>query len=124
MDSAEIVLHPNYPRTLFASNRLELQIFDKQPDLPKLPDYPPKGDAIAIVRLSEDGANVKDIKHVRTECDNVRGMSVSPDGKFIALAGQDGGGVEVWAISGSDGDEWKLAAKDETIKGVTTLVWV
>jgi 6-phosphogluconolactonase (cycloisomerase 2 family) len=123
MDSAELCLHPKYPMTLFASNRLELQIFDKQPDLPPLPDYPPSGDAIAIVRLSETG-KVKDIKHVRTECNNVRGMVCSPDGKFVALAGQDGGGVEIWAVSGEDGDQWKLAAKDESIKGVTTLVWV
>ncbi|KAK1926862.1 Lactonase, 7-bladed beta-propeller-domain-containing protein [Papiliotrema laurentii] len=124
IDSAELALHPKYPNTLFASNRLELQIFDKQPDLPKLPDYPPSGDAIAIIRLEGSDRKIKDIKHVRTGCNNVRGMTLSPDGKYVALAGQDGGGVEVWEISGEDGDQWKLAAKDESIEKVTTLVWV
>ena len=124
MDSAELCYHPKYPKTLFASNRLELQIFKKQPDLSPLPDYPPSGDAIAIVRLNDDGQSVKDVKHVRTGCDNVRSMMVSPDGKHVALAGQDGGGLEIWSISGQDGDEWKLAAKDEKIEGVTTIVWL
>ena len=124
MDSAELCIHANYPRTLFASNRLELQIFDKQPDLPKLPDYPPTGDAIAIFTLSDDGTKVVGTKYVRTGCDNVRGMLVSPDGKFVALAGQDGGGVEIWSVGGEKGDEWKLAAKEEGIEGVTTIVWI
>lgn len=124
MDSAELILHPKYPNTLFASNRLELQIFDKQPDLPPLPDYPPSGDAIAIVRLSKDGRTVKDVNHVRTGCNNIRGMSISPDGKFVALAGQDGGGLEVWEVSGEDGHQWKLAGKEDSIEGITTIVWV
>jgi len=124
MDSAELCYTRKYPRTLFASNRLELQIFDKQPDLPPLPDYPPSGDAIAIVRLNEDGQGVKDVKHVRTGCNNVRGMMLSPDGKYAAVAGQDGGGLEIWTISGEDGEDWKLAAKDEKIEGVNTIVWL
>ena len=124
VDSAELCLHPSYPKTLFASNRLELQIFKKEPNLPPIPNYPPSGDAIAILLLSENGQKVEKVRHVRTGCDNVRGMSVSPDGKYVALAGQDGGGLEIWAVLGEKGDEWKLAGKEESIEKITTIVWV
>ena len=123
MDSSEIAINPVFPNTLYAANRLEMQIFKMQPDLPPLPDYPPSGDAVAILILSEDGSKVEDVKHVRTGCDNLRGLTVSPDGKYVAVAGQDGGGVEVYVIGGIHGEDWELAAKDESLKGVNTLVW-
>lgn len=122
MDSAEIQLNPSIPNVVYASNRLELHIHDDQ-DLPAL-DNPSKGDAVAIILLGEDGATVEEIKHVRTEADGIRAMKVSPDGKFVALAGQQGGGVEIWAVGGKRGDEWKMAAKEESIKQVTDIIWL
>ena len=79
---------------------------------------------MAIVLLSKAGDKIEEIKHVRTECDAIRGMSVSPDGKYVALAGQEGGGVEIWAVSGERGDQWKLAAKKEDIEQVVDLIWI
>lgn len=123
MDSAEIQLNPSIPNVIYASNRLELHIYDDQPDLPKL-DNPSKGDAVAVILLGQDGTSVESVKHVRTEADGIRAMRISQDGKFVALAGQQGGGVEIWSVGGKRGDEWKLAAKEESIKSVTDIVWL
>lgn len=125
MDSAEIQLNSAFPNVIYASNRLELHIHDddSQKDLPKL-DNPSKGDAVAVILLGEDGTTVESVKHVRTEADGIRAMKVSKDGKYVALAGQQGGGVEIWAVGGKRGDEWKLAAKEESIKQVTDIIWL
>lgn len=123
MDSAEIQLNPSIPNIIYASNRLELHIHDNQKDLPALDD-PSKGDAVAVILLGEDGTTVEEVKHVRTEADSIRAMRVSPDGKFVALAGMSGGGVEIWSVGGKRGDEWKLAAKEESINDVTDIVWL
>jgi 6-phosphogluconolactonase (cycloisomerase 2 family) len=123
MDSAEIRLNPSIPNVIYASNRWELHIKEKNPELSEL-QKKPSGDAVAIVLLSEDGAQVEGIKHLVTGCDVIRAMRVSPDGKFVAVAGQEGGGVEIWSVGGGRGDEWKLAAKEEGLKGVTDLIWL
>jgi 6-phosphogluconolactonase (cycloisomerase 2 family) len=126
MDSAELLLHPSYPRTLFASNRLELHIQENEPDLPPLPKEATegiKGDAVAIFLLSADGQKVEQTKHVRTEADGIRGMQISTDGKYVALAGQNKGGVEIWQIGGQNGEEWKRVAKNESVDSVTDLKW-
>lgn len=127
MDSAEIQLHPTIPNVLYASNRLELHIHSSQPDLPKLDaeaNSSIRGDTVAIILLSDDGLKVEEIKHVRTEADSIRAMRVSPDGLYVALAGQREGGVEIWKVGGKRGDEWKLAGKNEAVDGVTDLVWL
>ena len=126
MDSAELVIHPSRPRTLFASNRLELHIKENEPDLPALPASATdgiKGDAVAIFLLSQDGRKVEDTKHVRTEADSIRGMQISTDGRYVALAGQQKGGVEIWAIEGERGEKWTRVAKNEAVEGVTDLKW-
>jgi 6-phosphogluconolactonase (cycloisomerase 2 family) len=122
MNAAELIVHPTIPRVLYGSNRLELQIPDKAPSLPEIPKT--SGDTVAIILLNEAGDRVEQVKHVRTGCDAVRGMQISKDGKYIALAGQYQGGVEVWSVGGERGDVWKLAAKEEAIKGVNDFVWL
>jgi hypothetical protein len=51
-------------------------------------------------------------------------MQISKDGKFAAIGGQDGGGVEIYQIGGKRGDEWKLAAKDETLESIVSFIWL
>jgi len=122
MDSAELIANPTIPNVLYGSNRWELHLNKFNPDKPALPTQ--RGDAVAIIFLSKEGDKVEAIKHVRTGCDSIRAMQASPDGQYVALAGQEGGGVEIYAVGGERGDEWKLAAKDETIKGITDFVWL
>lgn len=124
MQAAELAHSPHYPRSLFASNRYELQFFQKDKSLPSIPDYPPTGDAIALLLLAEDGASVVDTKFIRTGCDGIRALSISPDGKYAAVAGQDNATVEIYQITGEHGEEWKLAAKEEGIDSITTAAWV
>ncbi|ORX39995.1 Lactonase, 7-bladed beta-propeller-domain-containing protein [Kockovaella imperatae] len=121
LGAAELLNHPKYPGTLYASNRLEKHI--KESDS-SYDGEEVKGDAIAIVLLDESGTKVGHTSWVRTECDHIRGMMISPDGKFMALAGKDAGGVEIWQVGGEKGQEWKMAAKDESLKQVTTFVWL
>ncbi|KAL7422133.1 hypothetical protein Q5752_002776 [Cryptotrichosporon argae] len=122
MDSAELAVNPAIPGVLYASNRLELHANEQNPEYP--PIDLPEGDAIAIFLLSDDGAKVQAVKHVRTGLDGIRAMQVSPDGKYVAAAGQSGGGVEIWAVHGDRGDEWKLAGKEEGIENVTDFAWL
>ena len=126
LGAAELLLSPSFPGTLYASNRLEQHIKESDPSYPG-PDSGTEiitGDAIAIVLLDSAGTKVEDTKFVRTSCDHIRGMMYSPDGKYVALAGKDAGGVEIWQVDGARGEKWKLAAKDEALKQVTTFVWL
>lgn len=126
MDSAEIALHPTIPNVLYVSNRWERHIAAREPQLKNVPSEMPPGDAIAIILLSADGRAVQSVKHVRTNADVIRGMRVSEDGKYCVVVGQEGGGVEVYAIQGERGDLWSLAASlDEGIdNGIKHAVWL
>jgi 6-phosphogluconolactonase (cycloisomerase 2 family) len=130
MDSAELVINPSIPGILYASNRAELHIAelnkdDKDSKDQPLSELPPvSGDAVAIILLNDKGDDVEEIKHVRTGCDGIRGMQVSKDGKYVAVAGQKGGGVEIYQVGGKRGDEWKLAAKEEKLEQVVDFVWL
>lgn len=126
MDSAEICLHPNIPNVLYVSNRweryfaqLELQSGNKYIKLPP-------GDAIAIILLSADGKRVEETKFVRTNLNTIRGMRLSSDGSLVALVGQEGGGVEIYGISGERGDVWTLVASlNEGLEsGIKHVVWL
>lgn len=126
LNAAELVAHPFIPNVLYASNRLELNFNKDAKEKGKSPvdTVSTEGDAVAIIHLSADGQKVEKKTFVRTGCDQIRAMQISPDGKYIALAGQTGGGVEIWSIQGEQGDQWKLAAKDESIKSITDFVWL
>ncbi|WVQ71745.1 hypothetical protein IAR50_001286 [Cryptococcus sp. DSM 104548] len=118
LNAAELIAHPSHP-VLYASNRLEL-------DIGKASDgrfeSKEKGDAVAIATLSSNGT-LDAVQHVRTGVNNIRAMQLSPDGNFVALAGQNGGGVEVYSV-GQDGKTWELVAKNEAITKVTDLAWL
>lgn len=117
MDGAELILHKG---SLYASNRLEREASAMNPQLPKL--EPPRGDTVAVV-LIKDGNIVEEVRQVRTGCDSIRGMQVSPDGKFVAVAGMSNGVVEVYAISGERGEEWAFVTS-AAVENVTDFVWV
>ncbi|ORY24989.1 Lactonase, 7-bladed beta-propeller-domain-containing protein [Naematelia encephala] len=117
MSAAELLQHPSIPGVLYASNRGEVEAKKGKKDAVE-------GDTIAICLLSADGLKIEEIKQVRTDCDFIRAMQISPDGQYVALAGQNGGGVEIWKITGERGDVWKLAAKEESITKITDFVWV
>lgn len=78
---------------------------------------------MAIVTLNEEGNKLIDVKFIRTGCNNIRGMRASPDGKYVAVAGRYGGGVEIWSV-GDSGVDWRLAGKDENIDSVTDMAWL
>ena len=122
MDSAEICCHPSIPNVLYVSNRWERHIQYPGND----PKDKPIGDAIAIILLSDDGAHVKGIKHVRTGLDVIRGMRVSADGRFVVAAGQEGGGIEIYKIGGIAGDDWQLLShlSDGLEGGIKHAVWL
>ncbi|KAL4736404.1 Lactonase, 7-bladed beta-propeller-domain-containing protein [Aspergillus similis] len=128
MDSAEICLHPTISNVIYASNRWERHIAQREPQLRDLhvPTDVPAGDAIAILLLSDDGRTVIDMKHVRTSLDVIRGMRLSDEGRYVVVAGQEGGGVEVYEISGERGEVWTLVTRlDEGLDGgLKHAVWL
>ncbi|KIW98254.1 uncharacterized protein Z519_01838 [Cladophialophora bantiana CBS 173.52] len=126
MDSAEICLHPSIPNVLYASNRWERHIAQRVPYLENVPGELPPGDAVAIILLSNDGKKVETIKHVWTNVDVIRGMRFSADGKYIVVLGQEGGGVEIYEISGEKGDSWTLVAglNEGLESGIKHGIWI
>ncbi|WVQ80284.1 hypothetical protein IAT38_002389 [Cryptococcus sp. DSM 104549] len=116
LNAAQLWANPAYPHILYASNRLELE-------LPAEEATGQPGDAVAIIELTPAGDAVVGVKHVRTGCNNIRGMRVSKDGKYVVVGGRKGGGVEVWS-TGEGGVDWKLAGKEEKIDGVTDMAWL
>lgn len=126
MDSAEISLHPTIPNILYVSNRWERHIAKRQPHLKNVPRDLPRGDDVAIILLSKDGRKVETVKHVRTNVDVIRGMRLTDDGKYAVVVGQEGGGVEVYEISGERGDLWTLVAglKQGIESGIKHAIWL
>ncbi|BEJ06943.1 hypothetical protein CcaverHIS641_0402120 [Cutaneotrichosporon cavernicola] len=118
MDGAEIQLHPQHD-VLYVSNRLELHAAEKN-NLP--PRAAESGDAVAIMRLSEDGRSVLGTEWVQTGCCCVRGMQVSRDGKYVAVAGQCNSTVEMYALS-DDGIKWTKVASLQ-LDAITDFVWM
>lgn len=126
MDSAEICLHPTIPSVLFVSNRWERHIAKREPQLKNVPKELPPGDVVAIILLSNDGKKVEDVKHVRTNVDVIRGMRFSDDGSYVVVVGQEGGGVEIYEISGQKGDVWALVAglNKGLESGIKHAIWL
>ncbi|WWC98833.1 hypothetical protein V866_005726 [Kwoniella sp. B9012] len=123
MDSAEIAFHPIFNNTLYVSNRWELRIQEREPYLDPLPERQP-GDAIAIILLGPDGTTVDQLIHLRTELDVIRGLQITPDGKYAAVGGQEGGGIAIYEIRGARGEEWVKVAEDKSVVGVKDFLWL
>lgn len=118
MNAAELIAHPVQP-VLYASNRLEMNLSESTKGVFK-PSV--TGDAVAVATLTSDG-KLGNVQHVRTGCNAVRAMQLSPDGKFVALAGQNGGGMEIWSV-GDDGKTWTLVSRNEKLEGITDVAWL
>ncbi|KAI6750447.1 hypothetical protein HG530_014728 [Fusarium avenaceum] len=125
MDSAELSLHPKIPNVLYASNRWEKHIAEREPHLQNGHEQP-QGDAIAIILLSQDGKKSQEVRHVRTNLDTIRGFRINDDGKFVVVAGQEGGGIEIYKIEGARGDIWTLIASlnEGLDSGIKHAVWL
>lgn len=126
MDSSEICLHPNIPSVLYVSNRWARHIASREPYLKDVPKELPQGDDVAIILLSPEGREVEMVKHVQTKLDVIRGMRLSDDGKYVVVAGQSGGGVEIYSVGGNKGDVWDLVASlEEGLEsGIKHAVWL
>lgn len=116
LDSGELQKSPINSKTLYATNRWQLHIPDATAK--------PRGDAIAIALLREDGKEVDEFKHIETGLDVIRALGLSADGKFAAAAGQESGGVEIYKISGDKADKWELVASLRDLEKVTDVKWV
>ncbi|RMJ05056.1 hypothetical protein CDV36_014277 [Fusarium kuroshium] len=126
MDSAELSGHPKILNVLYASNRWERHIAKREPHLKNVPTELPQGDTIAIILLSDDGKRVQETKHVRTNLDAIRGFRLSGDGNYAVVAGQEGGGIEIYSIGGVRGDVWALEASlsEGLESGIKHVVWL
>lgn len=87
-------------------------------------NYGDKGDSITVVLLDEDGSSVVDMQWVETGLDWIRGMRISDDGRWLACAGEYGGGLEIYEISGERGEVMNLRAADVGIKDVNCVLWL
>jgi 6-phosphogluconolactonase (cycloisomerase 2 family) len=106
MESGEICCHPTIPNVLYVSNRWERHVAQHDADYDDAHSDAPAGDSVAIILLARDGRSVEAIKHVRSNCDVIRGMQISQDGEYAVVVGQESGGVEIYQISGDRGDIW------------------
>jgi 6-phosphogluconolactonase (cycloisomerase 2 family) len=97
--TAELYLHPHHPTTLYISNRGVLRLKDTS-------SQSVQGDSISIILLNQDGYGVERITHLETGLDWPRGMRISEDGRWLAVAGEYGGGLEIYEIGGRGGRYW------------------
>lgn len=129
--TAELYANPLHPRTLYVSLRGARRMGDMSP-YRGIPNSPPpvqempddRGDSIAVVLLNPDGSGVEEVRHLQTGLDWPRGMRVSDDGRYLAVAGEYGGGLEVYAISGERGEHFELVAKDDSVRDVNCVLWL
>lgn len=126
MDSAEVCIHPTIKNVLYVSNRWQRHIAQREPHLQDVPTNLPPGDTVTIILLSQDGRSVKHIRYVQTGADVIRGMRISENGRYAMVAGQEGGGLEIYEISGAKGDVWTLVTKisAELGMGLKHTVWL
>jgi 6-phosphogluconolactonase (cycloisomerase 2 family) len=126
MESGEICSHPRISNVLYVSNRWERHIARYEPDHDPETSGTPAGDSVAIILLAGDGKSVETIKHVCCNVDVIRGMRVSQDGEYAIVVGQEGGGVEIYEISGDRGDSWSMVASLSNVlgNGLKHAIWL
>ncbi|WWC61019.1 uncharacterized protein I303_103597 [Kwoniella dejecticola CBS 10117] len=123
MNAAELILNPAHPTVLYASNRLEISLEEKSKGKFKTAEAV-KGDSIAIIELSKAGDELKNLKSFQTDLNNLRGMTISPDGKYLVTAGRKAGGLAIYE-TGSNGTELRLAGKiEQGVDNITDLTFL
>lgn len=108
MTAGELVLSPISPRTIYASNRGQCDLILE----PQVADTV-KGDSVAIVSLNDAGDKVESVKWLETGVNFIRGMCVSADGKYIGVAGQKDGNLEIYEAGGEHGEKLTLVAESK-----------
>jgi 6-phosphogluconolactonase len=87
----------------------------------------PKGDAIALFSVSdEDGSKVErvaDQPWIEGVGNHVRGMAADQSGKWVIMAGRDGGGVKMFERVGKEGLNLQEVAHVDLEKVVCPL-WI
>lgn len=79
------------------------------------------GDAIAIILLCEDGIVVDGAKHIRTGLDVIRGLQITPDGKYAPdLRWRDRNIRD----QGSRGEEWVKVAEEKSVVSTKEILHV
>ncbi|KAH7101430.1 putative isomerase YbhE [Auriculariales sp. MPI-PUGE-AT-0066] len=109
ISSLSLILSPD-GKYLYASNR----------DTDASPD--PRGDAIAIVKVGSYGSLTL-VKHVFTGLQLLRGLSLSPDAKYLIGGGQAAGGVVAWQIT-NGGADLKEVARNSAGPAATGFTWL
>jgi 6-phosphogluconolactonase (cycloisomerase 2 family) len=95
----------------------------------------PRPDSICVVAFTKNidigsgeggksGPKLEKVTWVETGCDVARAMNVSRDGKFVAVAGQKGGGVEIYEVEGEHGEKLSLVAKAANLENIADLCWL
>lgn len=104
MLGAELLFHNG---ALLASNRQMLHKPIKD-----------RGDAIAVIPLGPKG-DFQQPSWIRTNACCIRGLSVSPDGKYAAVGGQCNNLVEIYAT----GEKWEKVA-DVGVSKPVAFLWL
>lgn len=104
MLGAELLFHNG---ALLASNRLMLHKPIKD-----------RGDAIAVIPLGAKG-ELQQPSWIRTNACCIRGLSVSPCGKYAAVGGQCNGLVEIYAT----GEKWEKVAH-ASVRTPVAFLWL
>jgi len=103
----------NFTQYLYASNR------NVSPNITQLD---PRGDTIAVFATSPQ---LRVVNQVHTGLQQIRGMMLSDDCKFIAAAGLTGGGLAVFEVT-EGGANLELKARYEGIGSaqLSSIVWL
>lgn len=120
MEAGELLISPISPRTLYASNRGQVDLNSSVEELHQV-----TGDAIAILTLSSKGDEVENIEWIQTGTNFIRGMGITNDGKYLGTVGQKDGNVEVYEVKGERGEKLELVARLEGgVSMPTDFQWI
>lgn len=101
MTAGELLRSPTHgSKTLYASNRGQVDLGAGGGGV--------QGDALAVITLADDGASVANVDIIQTSVNFIRGMGISPDGKYLVLVGQKDGKVALYETGGERGEKLEL----------------
>lgn len=118
MTSGEIVLNPTNDRVLYVSNRGQVLLNSETKGNAQ-------GDAIAVMTLNQAGDQIEHVEIIPTQVNFIRGMSITPDGKYLGLVGQEDGKAAVYQTGGQYGEKLELVAIDNVgLDTPTDVTWI